>query len=303
MTVQTGPVWRGAILLVLAVGLICTALLTTSSAQEDDPAPVIIGVFGDSLGDGLWAGLHRHFRRDNAVADIVQLSEVSTGLTNYTYVDVAAKTREQLSEQHIDVAVVMFGTNDIQGIVSGGQVHRFRSLGWQQVYRARIDELVGILRESGAQVYWVGLPRMQSDRYDGNVQFLNSLFAERMAALGVPYIDTRSVTAAADGTYSAYLPDSGGTERLIRAEDGIHFTMRGYRLMAAPLVDRLRADWAGHDGSELAQVDPPPAEQAIVPRVLTLADINAALSIVIEGQPYVCYPETAEAQDLSEPAP
>ena len=88
--------------------------------------PLRIGVFGDSMADGLYAGLYRDLR-DQPGVTVTKFSEVSTGLSRYDYVDIQAKTRRQLDAQAIDVAVILFGTNDAQGINDGGTIHAFGS--------------------------------------------------------------------------------------------------------------------------------------------------------------------------------
>jgi hypothetical protein len=45
-------------------------------------------VFGDSLGDGIWAGLYRAFRPDGNI-DVVKKSRVSTGFVRTDYFDCA----------------------------------------------------------------------------------------------------------------------------------------------------------------------------------------------------------------------
>ena len=103
-------------------------------------APLTVGVFGDSLGDGVWAGLYRDLHGDKSL-DVVRLSQVSTGISRYNYVDIQAKTESQLAARHVDIAVVMFGANDQQGIVDGGQIYPFGTDGWKAAYGRRVDKL------------------------------------------------------------------------------------------------------------------------------------------------------------------
>ena len=88
-----------------------------------------IGVFGDSMAEGLWTGLYREMR-DQPGVTVTKFSEVSTGLSRYDYVDIQAKTARQIAEQPIDAAVILFGTNDAQGISIDGEVHDFGTDGW-----------------------------------------------------------------------------------------------------------------------------------------------------------------------------
>lgn len=216
--------------------------------------PLAIGVFGDSMADGLWSALYRDLHKDGAV-DVLRLARNSTGLTRYDYVDVQAQTQAQLAEHRVDVAVIMFGANDGQGIIDHGKVYAFGTPAWRSAYAARIDALVSLLRSQGAAVYWVGLPRMEKTQVDQRSAMLNGIYQERAAALGVPFIDTVPVTVDAQGRYDAYLAGPNDVhKRLMRAPDGIHMTMAGYLRLAGPVAERLRQD--------LASARPAPAQSA-----------------------------------------
>jgi hypothetical protein len=199
-----------------------------------------VGVFGDSMGDGVWAALYREFR-DDAGVEVTKFSEVSTGLSRYDYVNIQAKTTRQLDEAPVDVAVVVFGTNDAQGIDDGGVIHDFGTPGWKAAYGRRIDDLVGLFRSRGVVVYWVGMPRMKRDGFDGRMAIVNEVVEARMKALGVPWLETVGLTTDADGEYMPYA-EVGGRRRLMRANDGIHMSMDGYLRLAGPVEAAIRRD-------------------------------------------------------------
>lgn len=224
--------------------------------------PLRIGVFGDSMADGLYAGLYRDLQ-DQPNVSVTKFSQVSTGLSRYDYVDIQAKTRAQLDETPVDVAVMLFGTNDAQGIDTGGAVHMFGTDGWKAAYAKRIDDLVALLRSRNVAVYWVGLPRMKRDSFDGRMMLINGVVEARMRALGVPYIETVSLTSNDEGGYEAYLPTGSGRRVLMRANDGIHMSMAGYLRMSAPVAARLKRD-AGLDRPQATSVPAaaPPASPA-----------------------------------------
>ena len=217
---------------------------STARAQPGFRGPVggprVVGVFGDSLGDGLWAGLSQQLRGGGY--QVVRFSRAATGLARYDYVNVEEQARRQLADCRIDIAVVMVGANDEQGIFAGRQVLAFDTPPWRAVYAGRIDSLVTLLRQSATTVYWVGLPKMRKAAYDEKAQRLNALYEARARALGAPFVSTVPVTADGQGQYSDYLMDGGGQPRLMRARDGIHMTMAGYLRLAAPVVDLIRAD-------------------------------------------------------------
>ena len=281
--------WRETALRRLA-GLWLILALGAGIAGAQAPAarePVTVGVFGDSLADGLWMGLRWHLRADARVREVVQRSRVSTGLTNWVYHDVAETLASQLEAARYDIAVVMFGSNDMQGIRKDGRVFAFRSPGWEEIYRARIQTVTAALHDHGAQVIWVGLPVMRSAGYDANVRHINEMVEEEALLAGADFIETRSISADAGGGYSGYLPDRNGIERLVRADDGIHFTLAGYRRLALPVVRRVEAALA--DPALGRPPEPEPAE----------ADYDGLVQLFIEGEPYLCAPASPDEIDAA----
>lgn len=200
-----------------------------------------IGVFGDSFGDGVWAGLYNQLRGDSSF-EVHQFSERATGFTRYRSLDLLEDTREKLDRQPVDIAVLSYGANDTQGIFLDGHGHPFMSESWQRIVGARVDAIVALLRERGAMVYWVGLPRMRDPAFDADIQKMNRFYEGRMAALRVPYVETLPLTVDADGAYAPYLPLEPGRRerRMARTNDGVHMTIPGYIHVTAGLVNRIR---------------------------------------------------------------
>lgn len=226
----------------LPVAAAPVAAALTPLAERAASGRLRIGVFGDSMADGLWTGLYREMR-DQPGVTVTKFSEVSTGLSRYDYVDIQAKTARQIAQDPVDVAVILLGTNDAQGISLDGEIHDFGTDGWKAAYARRVDDLVTMLRGRNIAVYWVGLPAMKRASFDGKMALINEIVSARMAALGVPYIETETLTRNAEGEYDAYLPETGtGRERLMRANDGIHMSMAGYLRITEPVAARLKRD-------------------------------------------------------------
>jgi len=229
----------------LAAPVAVTAPAVTPLDARIALGPLRIGVFGDSMADGLYAALYRDLQNTPNV-EVSKFSQVSTGLSRYDYVDIQARTRGQLEQQPVDVAVILFGTNDAQAIEMEGQIHPFGSDGWKAAYARRVDDLVALLRSRDVAVYWVGLPRMKRSTFDARMTLINGVVEARMKALDVPYIETTALTSNGEGGYSAYLPTDSGRRTLMRANDGIHMSMAGYLRLSAPVSARLKRD-AGLD--------------------------------------------------------
>lgn len=235
------PATPAASVAVVAPALPAVTPLSVRAAQR----PLRVGVFGDSMAEGLYAALYRDLQHTPNVT-VSKFSQVSTGLSRYDYVDIQAKTRGQLDEQPVDVAIMLFGTNDAQGIEMDGQIHPFGSDGWKAAYAKRVDDLVALLRSRDVAVYWVGLPRMKRDTFEARMTLINGVVEARMKALGVPYIETTALTSNGEGGYEAYLPTDSGRRTLMRANDGIHMSMAGYLRLSAPVSAQLKRD-AGLD--------------------------------------------------------
>ncbi|WP_372707510.1 hypothetical protein [Brevundimonas sp.] len=76
------------------------------------------------MADGLYTGLYLDLR-DQPKVPVAKSSEVSTGLSRYDYVDIQANTERQIAETSMEVAVILFGTNDARGITLDGAIHDF----------------------------------------------------------------------------------------------------------------------------------------------------------------------------------
>ncbi len=219
-----------------------------------------IGVFGDSFGDGLWAALYNQLPRREAF-QVLRHSEQATGFTRYAQNNLEDRLAGILAEGPVDVAVISFGANDTQGIYLNGKVAPLLSARWKAEIATRITRYVKALQTQGASVVWVGLPVMRDPKYDAQVQGLNAFYAALMAELDVPFIDTRSAAADEHGRYASHLPGKDGVPWLVRAGDGIHMSMKGYRLLTDSLATRLRA-WGqtARAGKPVtADLVPPPA--------------------------------------------
>jgi hypothetical protein len=204
--------------------------------------PVRVAVFGDSYGDGIWSGLQRQLKLSDGF-EVLKYSQQASGFTRYRSLNLEARAAEQLGDEAIDIAVISFGANDAQGIITDTGKHA-PLMGdlWKAQIGARIERYVALLRKHKALVYWIGLPRMRDADFDGEVGAINDFYAAEMAKLDVPFLDSRLVVSDAKGQYSAYLADpKTGDRTLVRAGDGIHMSMTGYVWITRSLAERIRS--------------------------------------------------------------
>lgn len=202
--------------------------------------PIRVGVFGDSFGDGVWSALYRLLPAKDGF-QVSKFSQQSTGFTRYRSLNLEEHDDARIGADPLDVAVVSFGANDVQGVCDGGHCGQLMTPYWQQVIGRRMESYVAMLRRHGATVYWVGLPAMRDAGFDSDTAAMDAFYAATMRRLGVPFVEIRPMTVDADGRYEAYYQDADGASKLLRAGDGVHMSMNGYIRITKGLAGRIRA--------------------------------------------------------------
>lgn len=197
-------------------------------------------VIGDSLADGLWSGLYRAFEEDPTM-EVINRAKTGTGFTrgNYNWVEEIDKI---LKEDAPHIVVVMFGANDNQGIRSGDGWLKGGTEAWDEAYGKKVEALIKKLRAKKVAVFWTGLPIMRGEAQSEEAELLNDIYRERSFINGAKFIDTWSGFTDESGRYSAVGPDMTGQERRLRADDGLHFTTRGYLKLAHFVEKEIRRD-------------------------------------------------------------
>ncbi|MEG6507541.1 SGNH family hydrolase [Methyloligella sp. 2.7D] len=199
-------------------------------------------VLGDSLGDGLWSGLYRSFDEDKNL-EIIRRSKVSTGFVRTDYYDWNKALPEILEDEgKVQIAVVMFGANDGQSIRENGKWYKPGTDEWREIYGKRVETFLRTLRENNIATYWVGLPVMRTQAQNQNAELMNDIFREKAFIYGTKFIETWAGFTDEAGRYSAYGPDMTGQTRRLRANDGVHFTQRGYLKLAHFVGKEIRRD-------------------------------------------------------------
>lgn len=264
---------------------------------EKRTGPLNVHVFGDSLGDGIWAGLYRKLPKADGYK-VTKHSRVSTGLVRKDFYNWSKAVRQIVAKHRVDVAVVMIGTNDRQTIVEGGR-HALRSPGWEAIYKARIDDMTQVLKDEGAEVFWVELPAMRSPRFGRDMKYFNTLFEDRAAANGITYVPTWQRTLGSNGKYSAYGLDDKGRKRLMRTNDGIHFTMRGYVKMAGFVTTAMEEAARMEEVGPIVELPVEPVAVAPLIDPITGATITAPLA---PAPPAPLAPDQPVAPSVDQPA-
>lgn len=208
-----------------------------------------MAVVGDSLGVGLQNGLYRVVPR---TVRLVRLARHNTGLTRPSGFRWLARTATYVERYGVDILIVLIGANDYQRIVvrrrerRGVRILRPRGAAWRRVYRARVDALIReALRAGARRIVWIGLPVVRSRGQDRRYRYLNGVYRAAAAANpAVDFLPTRELSARRSNTgalvYHPYIR-LGKRRYLFRnTQDGIHFTVFGYRYLARRLWRAIR---------------------------------------------------------------
>ena len=202
-----------------------------------------IHVMGDSLGSGLWQGLHQNFRGEVAPSiKIVKKAKANTGIVRSDRFDWMENIEKTANGGGFQIAVLMFGANDAQTIRLNGKRHHFKTPAWEQIYRQRIDRMILALKRKKIAVYWVGLPNVRIPSLRENYTHFNAIFKEKADEHGIHFIETWDVTNDEGGEWQSFGKTVRGKKAVLRAKDGTHFTSAGYRVLAQFPEDVLRPD-------------------------------------------------------------
>jgi uncharacterized protein len=116
-------------------------------------------------------------------------------------------------------------------------LNEFRSERWIELYKKKIEDMVGVLKTKGVPILWVGLPALRGPKATSDMLFLDSLYRESAAKTGITYVDTWDGFVDEAGRFMQKGPDFEGQPRSLRTADGVFFTKPGARKLAH-YVDR-----------------------------------------------------------------
>ncbi|MFT5530390.1 MAG: hypothetical protein ACI91O_000400 [Candidatus Poriferisodalaceae bacterium] len=197
-----------------------------------------IWVGGDSLSGGPAWGLQAEVS-GNVRYDLTQDIRRSTGVVTEWFFDWRGYLRDEVSLGGYDVVVLAMGGNDAQRF--GGHPDRVGSPEWLERYSARIDEMIRSLDAPGRIVIWVGMPAVEPPTIAGLPAIVNPLAeAVTQRYRRAFYVDAMSVISP-DNQFQIYLTGPDGVERQVRVDDGVHYTIAGGRLVAAPILQIIEA--------------------------------------------------------------
>lgn len=214
-------------------GLLALAGATPSLAQVPVAAampPLNLMVIGDSLGQGVWGGLYWRFHSTNEVR-VINAAKAATGFNRTSYED----SLDLDSGQTVQLAVMMTGANDAQGVLplqEGAAAGVFGTASWAPLYRKRMDRFFDAAEARGTTLIWIGMPVMRDPGFERRMAVVREAQREACVARGVTYLDLVPASVDDNGAYAETKTDDRGRVRTIRADDGVHLTAYGSERIA-----------------------------------------------------------------------
>ena len=199
----------------------------------DEPLRVYVG--GDSVVRDAGESFLRIAAEDPRLSPALHY-EIATGLSRPDYYDWPAALVNDMDSLEPEIALIMFGGNDAQGIVEpdGTVQPSVDTPGWRAEYGRRVELVMDSLYAKDRLVLWLLQPPMRDGGFNRRIQVINEVVRE--AARGrswVTIVDTAGVLGGADGGYADRLP---GYDEDVRQDDGIHLSRAGADLLAKHLL-------------------------------------------------------------------
>ncbi|MDU9391185.1 SGNH family hydrolase [Pseudomonas sp. zfem002] len=189
---------------------------------------------GDSMMQGVAPHLANTLLKRYGIRSI-NLSRQSTGLAYPGFFNWPQTVARTLREHpRVRLMVVFLGPNDPWDMPQGkGKPFlRFKTPAWELTYRQRIDTILDQARERGVQVIWVGPPNMRQPRLSTAMAYLSELYREQAQRHGQHYVSANVVLGYKADEFSSTVHNGQGGQLRTRADDGIHFTIPGQKLIA-----------------------------------------------------------------------
>lgn len=211
---------------------------TNKSATFDIELNENLGVIliGDSIMQGFGWGFENALKTSKI--SIKNMAKASTGLTNKKFYDWSEELKAALAslENHPQNLLIfaLFGANDAYSYTFEGRALDFGTDAWREAYEGRIAEIYEIAGQHGAQVVWLGVPCMKSEKFDKKMKALNLIYKDAAQKRGARYIDIGG--AICDN--GKYLKE-GADNKPLRKDDGMHISMNGAKKIAVYVVDKL----------------------------------------------------------------
>lgn len=191
---------------------------------------------GDSLMQGpatqLAARLRSHGVRP------IDASRVSTGLSYPQFFDWPERVKTAIEKEKVDVVIMFLGANDTFDMFDGPRLIKLGSPQWNQMYAQRIEAIASMAQAHKVALLWLGLPAMNRSDIQPHIHAMNQLYSSTVQRHGGLFMPTAEVIGNSEKEFSP-TKSIDGRSVLTRGEDGVHFTLTGWSMLADAVMKRL----------------------------------------------------------------
>ncbi len=196
--------------------------------------PLRLWIAGDSLAGSIGPSLGQM----TAATGVVQPqydSRVSSGLLSPNFFDWPKHVTEQLALLQPEAVVFIVGTNDAN----------VWNPSLSADYRLRTETLMRqLVGPDHRDVLWVGAPVAKAKSLETGVLAVNQIQRAAAAAVpGVTYFDAHALFDDDQGQFQLSFPDELGHRQIMRAGDGVHFSVAGGDYISRALFRILDRHW------------------------------------------------------------
>jgi hypothetical protein len=207
-------------------------------------APLRVYVAGDSFVDSI-AEVLAETSTNKGLLAVLADGHANSGLSEPSYTNWPVRLRQALANQPPPEAVVfMAGANDGVAIRATSGTLEYGTAAWNTEYSRRAGEIMDIVGQSGARLYYIGQPIMRESKQNRIANDINIAIVKAAASRPwVTYIDSWSLLTDPNGNYSTYLQNAAGEMVKARADDGIHLTPTSTVWVANAAHAAIRKEW------------------------------------------------------------
>lgn len=192
------------------------------------------------LGDSLMGGMVPGFRQEMDRAFVLKdKHRSSTGLTNRDYYNWPQEAGNFARTEPAQLVFIHLGGNDGQDMTVNGAWYKFGSTAWAETYQKRAEEMIGNVQAAlpSATIVWIGLPAMRPEKYNSKMAVISALQKKASVARGIAYVDGYEAMGA---VYSKDGATVDGARKILRLDDGIHYSREGGRMIAHTALKHLK---------------------------------------------------------------
>lgn len=205
--------------------------------------PLRVYVAGDSFAEWLGADINTYGQQSGAMTTSTD-GKISSGLLSPNFFDWPARFRQTLPALKPDVVVLILGANDLHGLSTSAGYFEPGSAGWQEEYGRRQGEMMDLVGQAGAELYWLAEPPMRDPAQNAAARAVNAAAQVQIAQRPwVHYVDSWKLFSDKNGNYTSFGVDQSGQTTILRQDDGLHLSREGTTWLAALAYGQMRRDW------------------------------------------------------------